>query len=190
MDCAAAQDSVLHLRQRGSSVRYIGSMPFYRFEFRPDVPVATALERLRAMAGPSPTFGESIQRAFGNDPRTFPPFIGSVEGREFHLRRDIRYRNSFLPRIAGKVEPAGRGCRVSGSMTIQPLVGSFMAVWFFMLAMGTINGFHGVGRDNVAGMLVPAGMFLFGIALCVGGFLPEAIKARRLLENGIAKGDI
>jgi len=163
-------------------------MPFYRFEFKANVPITTAIERLRAMAGPAPTFGESIQRAFGGDPRAFPPFIGSVEGREFHLRRDIRYRNSFLPRISGQVEAAAGGCRVSGTMTIHPLVGGFMALWFSMLAMGMINGFHGVKGEDAGWPLVPAGMFLFGIALCIGGFMPEAIKARRLLENGIAEG--
>jgi hypothetical protein len=31
-------------------------------------------------------------------------------------------------------------------------------------------------------------MFLFGLALIVGGFFPEAVKARRLLEQGFASG--
>lgn len=169
-------------------LRYIGGMPFYRFEFKSNVPATTAIERLRAMVGPAPTFGESIQRAFGSDTRAFPPFIGSVAGREFDVRRDIRYRNSFLPRISGQVEPAAGGYRVSGTMTVDPLAGFFMGVWFLMLAMGMVNGFHAIKSEDAGWLLVPAGMFLFGIALCVGGFLPEAIKARRLLENGIANG--
>lgn len=169
-------------------LRYIGGMPFYRFEFKSDVPATTAVERLRAMVGPEPTFGESIQRAFGGDTREFLPFIGSVDGPGFDLRRDIRYRNSFLPQISGQVEPAARGCRVSGTMTVQPLAGFFMGLWFLMLAIAMVNGFHAMKSEDAAWLLVPAGMFLFGVALCVGGFLPEAIKARRLLENGIAGG--
>ena len=38
-------------------------------------------------------------------------------------------------------------------------------------------------RDSA--QLVPIGLFLFGIGLTLGGFIPEAIKAKRLLVGAL-----
>jgi hypothetical protein len=40
-------------------------------------------------------------------------------------------------------------------------------------------------HSNFQAALIPFGMFLFGIALTLGGFYPEALKARRLLEQNL-----
>jgi hypothetical protein len=41
-----------------------------------------------------------------------PPFIGSVQDHSFRIRRDIRYRNSFLPLVWGHIVPTPTGTRV------------------------------------------------------------------------------
>src|SRR5690349_14647683 len=105
-------------------------MPFYRFQFSSRLSAAMAAERLRTMVGPPPTFAQAFQRAFGSDSRQYPPFVGSVDGRHFNVRRDIRYRNSFLPRVSGQITPAAGGSTVQVTMYMHPLIGVFMAIWF------------------------------------------------------------
>ena len=41
-----------------------------------------------------------------------PPFLGSVKGSSFHLRRNINHRNLFLPRIQGRIDSEQNGARV------------------------------------------------------------------------------
>jgi hypothetical protein len=36
-----------------------------------------------------------------------------------------------------------------------------------------------------ASSVIPGGMFVFGIALTVGAFIPEAIKAKRLISDAV-----
>jgi hypothetical protein len=104
------------------------------------------------------------------------PFIGSVSDDWFKIHRDIRYRNSFLPMIRGRVTPNGFGSRVDVTMSLHPLVGLFMIFWL-----------GGVGLSafaiRSASSVIPVGMFIFGAALTAAGFFPEAMKAKQLISN-------
>ena len=104
-----------------------------------------------------------------------PPFIGTVQDDSFRLRRDIRYRNSFLPLVWGRFISTPTGTRVSVTMFIHPLVALFMAFWLGMVGYGAL-------KDRSTPPVVLWGMFIFGLALTAGGFFPEAIKARRLIS--------
>jgi hypothetical protein len=101
-----------------------------------------------------------------------PLFVGSVRGMSFSIRRYIQGgRNSFLPLISGRLLSIETGTRVKVTMFIHPLSATFTAFWL-----------AGVGWSALKGhSLIPAGMFIFGIALMFGCFVPEVIKAKRLL---------
>jgi hypothetical protein len=153
-------------------------VPFYRFQVDVDAPPHVVAERLRAIVRNKPTFSESFRKwsCFG-DPVTVP-FIGTVQDDSFKIRRDIRYRNSFLPTIRGHITPIGVGARVGVTMYIHPFVAAFMIVWFSVV-------FRAISTRSTLSILIPGGMLLFFVVLTVVGFIPEAIKAKNLICNAV-----
>jgi hypothetical protein len=159
-------------------------MPFYRFQLRSDLSTQAVLERIQTLARERPGFGQSLKESFGWSEAGSPHFIGRVEGNGFKLYRDIRYRNSFLPRIRGYVSAYRDGTNIDVTMYLHPVVMVFMLFWLGGVGAGAVATFsHGKGAQA----LIPFGMFIFGAALTLGGFFPEAIKARRILEEHIDK---
>jgi hypothetical protein len=61
-------------------------------------------------------------------------------------------------------------------MFLHPVVALFMAVW-----LGVVG--HGALVDQSTPHAFLWGMFIFGVALTAGGFIPEAIKAKRLISE-------
>jgi len=159
-------------------------MALYRFQIRSDLSAQAVLERIRTLARERPGFGQSLKESFGWGKGGSPPFIGRVEGNCFKLYRDIRYRNSFLPRIRGHVNPYRDGSNIEVTMYLHPLVLVFMLFWLGFVGAGAVATL-GHGKGDHA--LVPLGMLVFGVALTLGGFYPEALKARRILEEHIDK---
>jgi hypothetical protein len=159
-------------------------MPFYRFQIDSPLTALAVLQRVEALVRDAPGLWQSIKESFGQDRESDAPFIGKIDGDAFHLRRDIRYRNSFLPQINGRVVATPTGTRVFVTMHVHPLVGAFMLFWFGGVAFGTCVAFSHL-PIGAAPTLIPIGMLVFGTALTLGAFYPEAFKARRLLEQGI-----
>ncbi len=160
-------------------------MPFYRFQVDTPLTKLAVLERIRAVSRKAPGFFQSIQESFGGREGGCPPFIGNVGENTFWLYRDIRYRNSFLPRVRGRVVSTSVGTRVFVEMYLHPLVGAFMLLWLGGIGSVAVSF---VRRAETLGAVFAAGMFMFGVALTLGCFYPEALKARRLLEECIRAG--
>jgi len=157
-------------------------MALYRFNLRSTLTTQAVLERLRSLARERPGFGQSLKEGFGWRSDGTPPFIGKIEGNEFRLYRDIHYRNSFLPRIKGHVDSAIDGTKIEVSMNLHPFVIGFMILWLGLVGIAAIAA---LTAGSAVEALIPAGMFVFGVALVLGGFYPEAFKARRILEERI-----
>jgi hypothetical protein len=86
--------------------------------------------------------------------------------------------------ISGRIVQIEPGTRVKVTMYLHPFVGLFMTFW-----LGAVG--HGLLAAPSASRLPLAFMFLFGIALIAGGFIPEALKAKRLLSAAIqSSGEI
>ncbi len=157
-------------------------MPFYSCQIESPLTSEAALLRVRGIVREAPGLIQSIKESFGGLTESSPPFIGAVDGATFRMRRDIRYRNSFLPRVRGSVVSSPSGATVFLTMHLHPVVFVFMLFWHVLIGfvavialMSPQCSFRTVG--------VPVGMFFFGIGLTASGFYPEAVKARRLLEQ-------
>lgn len=153
-------------------------MPFYRFEIEVNAPPPVVVERLRAIVRGKLSFWESVRQSFPFNQADGAPFIGSVQEDSFKLRRNIRYRNSFLPMIRGTIASYGVGTRISVTMFLHPVVAIFMIFWLGMVTW--------VAVSRPTASPIPWGMLAFGIALTVGGFIPEAIKAKRLISEAVS----
>lgn len=155
-------------------------MALYRFQLELPLTTQDALERIRALARERPGFRQSFKESFGSRPERTPPFIGQVTGNDFTLYRDIRYRNSFLPRIRGHVSSCPGGTRIDVGMNLHPLIVIFILVWLGGAGSAAVAVLvHG----NPSEALIPAGMCVFLVLITLAGFYPEAIKARRILEE-------
>ncbi|MDE1151440.1 MAG: hypothetical protein PW788_02790 [Micavibrio sp.] len=120
-------------------------------------------------------------------------FMGSCADGKFSLRRDINYRNSFLPFITGTItaDEAGAGTRVNVRMKMHTFVLLFMVVWLCGVAMAcgvfSLSAVTGHPPMHQTGAfpftLVPFGMLAFGLALPAFCFIPEANKAEKFLKE-------
>ena len=153
-------------------------MPFYRFEMEVNAQPPAVVERLRLIVRGKLSFRESFRQSLPFNRAEGAPFIGSVLDDSFKMQRNIRYRNSFLPMIRGRIAPYGVGTRVSVTMFLHPVVVIFMIFWLSMVAS--------VAFSHPTLSLIPWGMLAFGIALPVGGFIPEAVKAKRLIVEALS----
>jgi hypothetical protein len=161
-------------------------MPFYRFQIEVPQRQQLVMDRIRSLVRERPSFWQSFSEAWKPRDPKLPPFIGSVDEDSFKLSRDIRYRNSFLPLIRGHVLATPTGTQINVAMFMHPLVAVFMTFWLGMAGAGTFA----IYSAKEASSSIPAGMFLFGLALMCGGFFPEAFKAKRILADAFSVQDI
>ena len=56
-------------------------------------------------------------------------FLGKVGPRSFWLMRPIKYQNSFLPVLSGKVEPTSGGAKIRYRVGLHMIVVSVLAVF-------------------------------------------------------------
>jgi hypothetical protein len=100
-------------------------MPFYQFEFDTSLSPHEVTERLRTRIRAPRRFFESIRNSFrlGSflpSKNLDQPLIGTIDNNTFRVRRDIHYRNSFLPLVRGRITPTSTGSHISVKMFIHP----------------------------------------------------------------------
>jgi hypothetical protein len=156
-------------------------MPFYRFHIDSDGSKHVVEERLKTIVRDKTGLWESFRVAWKARDRAGPAFIGTVQEGSFKLQRDIRYRNSFLPMIWGSIVPAPTGARINVTMCIHPIVALFM-----VFILGTVV--HG-GVIHRFASPVSWGELSMVVILIVGGFVPEAVKAKRLISEAVLGSD-
>src|SRR5438105_1954527 len=110
-------------------------MPLYSFRLHVPASPDVVAERIRAVVRERPGFWDSFRSSL---PQTNSdrPFVGSVRGNSFHLRRNISYRNSFLPRIQGHIDAEQNGTRIRVVMYMHPLVLLFTLFWLGSIGYG------------------------------------------------------
>ena len=66
-------------------------------------------------------------------------------------------------------------------MYLNPFVAAFMVFWLFMVGKAAFASLSTQGLS--ASALIALGLFVFGVALTIGSFVSEAIKAKNLLTS-------
>jgi hypothetical protein len=161
-------------------------MPFYRFALETVAPPEVVAERLRTIVREEPRASDySFRNLWKARDKSGPPFVGSVHGVAFQLRRDISGRNSFLPRIRGQIIPMANATRVNVIMFMHPFTVVFMLFWLAGVGYGTWDAFAHPRFPGAFDQYILLGMFAFGVALSAGGFFPEVTRAKHLLSAAI-----
>jgi hypothetical protein len=158
-------------------------MPLFWFHVDMPDPPQAVIAHIQSIVGTPPSWIESMWRVWRRKDDSAPPFVGSVNDSSFKIRRDIRYRNSFLPIIRGRVIASGLGSRLAVLMHIHPFSALFMGFWFYLVLRT-----HPVLKNpSAADFRVRGLFFIFGVLLVAGGFFPEAWKAKRLISSAVQK---
>ncbi len=156
-------------------------MPFYSFHLsvpaQPDVVAA----RIRRVVSPAPNYWATLASSWKRPQLPGSPFLGSVENLSFRIRRNIQYRNSFLPMIRGKIISTPTGSRVDVFMYMHPFSLVFILVWFGFLVLIESR----IADLNIARSFLPIVMAVFGLAVSLGGFFFEALKVMPLLSEAV-----
>jgi len=100
------------------------------------------------------------------------PILGKLRDNSFRLQKRRYYRNSFAPFFFGRFVASDGGTLIEGEFRMHPFVKVFMIVWFSFLGVFAlimlISAFArraDVQGSAVLGLMMPAGMAAFGVAL-------------------------
>ncbi|MBT3315404.1 MAG: hypothetical protein HN390_12420 [Anaerolineae bacterium] len=155
-------------------------LPYEDFEIKTSFSPYDSVNRLKKVTGSKRHFW------FWQTPKT--SYQGKIEGNQFEISRSIGYRNSFLPIIKGKVRSDLGGSSITISMQLHILVMVFMIFWLGSVGFSFITSLDWVvydflttGQADFFSLLPPAGMFLFGYLLTMGGFKFEVRKSKKYL---------
>jgi hypothetical protein len=120
-------------------------------------------------------------------------FSGTVNPEGFKIRRNINYKNSFIPFITGRF--LSHENRTTLELIFKPLEFfiAFMILWLGGVTLGCIFTLYTAltsTEDFSAPMLIPFVMFVFGIVLFKGAFAFEYPKSKAALLNLINAEEI
>jgi len=155
-------------------------LPYEDFEIKTSLSSYDAINRLKKITGASQHLW------FWQRPKA--SYQGKIEGNQFEISRSIGYRNSFLPIIKGKVRSDLGGSSITISMQLHVLVMLFMIFWLGSVGFSFLTSLDWAvydllttGQADLFSLFPPAGMFLFGYLLTMGGFKFEARKSKKHL---------
>jgi hypothetical protein len=113
------------------------------------------------------------------------PFRGEVFENTFKIFRNIRYKNSFLPIIKGKVSDNYPGTVIEINMRMVIFVYIFMAVWITGVSAALIFTL----REAFVASIIPLAMLVFAYLVMIVAYRYEAGKAKKFL-NEIFKAQV
>ena len=160
-------------------------IPFDHFVIHSRMSSAEAIQALQAVVEPRKLFRFSSTGA--------KPFQGMVQASGFRITRIIGYRNSWLPIVAGTVEPAPGGSLIRIHMRLMVIIGLFSAFWLGAVALVAVGFLIKASWQRIEAapmILMPIGMLAFGLALTNGGFWFEANKQKRMLIDIFGGGTV
>lgn len=161
-------------------------MPFYRFRLDSPLPPQQAERNIALMTGTRPPITFFAFGTGRKGHRSAAAFFGKVREYSFDLQRNISYRNSFLPTIRGHIEPAAGGAQITVTMFLNPVVAAFCVLWLSMAVWSEwkiiVIQRQGITLSQVVFPILMLGFFL---TLTIGGFLAEALIAKRLLRSAL-----
>lgn len=111
-------------------------------------------------------------------------FEGYVSPREFRVSRMISYRNSCIPIVSGRFEPAGAGTKIIIEMTMHPLAYVFLVpgmVLSFLVPVMILAG--GTAPSFALFAILPFAAPCFIGGICWFAFAAEADVAREALNR-------
>jgi hypothetical protein len=119
------------------------------------------------------------------------PYTGQIIGMTFTMNRNINYRNSFLPVIAGQITTYPGQTQINIKMRPAIFVLIFISFWLGivgLVCLGTLLigllQFRQILQNGFSPMiLIPFGMFAFGCLLTHFAFKGESKNSKEFLAT-------
>lgn len=112
--------------------------------------------------------------------RTEKTYIGGWTNNTFNIKRNINYRNSFLPQIKGEICKESEETLIIVKMRLHLAVIIFISFWLIGVSLGCIFALITIifSKFDIF-LLIPFLMLLFGVILTVGSFKSESNKSKK-----------
>jgi hypothetical protein len=153
-------------------------IPFDRVTLVAPATAEDILQRLRA------SVGQATLNVFAA--KVTKPFLGKVGADGFRIRRNINYRNSWMPVLVGRITQEGANAVIRVRLRLVTFVLVFTSFWIVMATFGALaitwRSFSATDPSRWISLLIlvfPA----FGYALCMGGFLYERKRSLKELKE-------
>jgi hypothetical protein len=131
---------------------------------RTDLSPDECLRRLHEAADPPQFAAFSLSGYKGSK-----SVIAKLTGTKIKLWKRRYHKNSFAPFFFGALVPDGSGTRIEGHFGIDPFVKIFLAFWLGVFLGGvaaiTARFSQGIPSGDLAAIVIPFGMILFGLAV-------------------------
>src|SRR5690554_2023809 len=100
-------------------------------------------------------------------PENRETFEGTFEQDSFEIQRIVIGRNSFVPKIKGKIYPNINGTKLIAELKISPFVITFVILWTSLVILFFIIGIMLVifKAENSLFLIIPLGMMSFMFVL-------------------------
>lgn len=112
-------------------------------------------------------------------------YSGKVLENNFRIKREINYRNSFLPVITGEIFDSTNGSKIMVKMRLILFVQIFISIWLSGVFLAIIFCVVTIINDNSASLFIlsiPSIMFVVGCTMTVLAFKYESKKSNKDLE--------
>ncbi|MGB3078743.1 MAG: hypothetical protein WBB31_06670 [Saprospiraceae bacterium] len=155
-------------------------LPIKNLSYRSGLKSNEIIERLTAV-----TEAEKLIRIpLFNDAET-KLYEGHITDQNFSIRRIIKYRNSFLPRIKGEIIPESSGTRINIRLRLHIVIIIFVIFWCTMVGIACFVFILLSIKDGKLNpfALVPFMLLLFGYGVTVAAFNYECNKSKPDLEQ-------
>ncbi|MFV0535899.1 MAG: hypothetical protein ACK5M3_00840 [Dysgonomonas sp.] len=111
--------------------------------------------------------------------RTDKTYIGGWTNNTFKIKRNINYRNSFLPQIKGEICREKNETLIIVKMTLPPAILVFVLFWLIFASFACVLSINTMIMDGFEVFyLVPFGMLLFGYILVFTAFKYESLRSK------------
>ncbi|MGE8432204.1 hypothetical protein [Chryseobacterium joostei] len=151
-------------------------LPFERITYRTNLSEQEVFTKLSSFVEP---------RKYGLGRNHTKEYEGYVNNNSFEISRVIKYRNSFLPQISGRLQKNNLGTQIEVTMKLNLFVLFFLLVWcsfalFFFLGISMKSI-----RDEEISVefFLPLLMLLFVYALTILSFKMESKRAKEYLKK-------
>ena len=151
--------------------------PYENYNIKSKLSPEIIMERLSERTEPEKRYKFSFLA-----PKFEKQYMGTIEGMNFSIHRNIFIRNSFLPRISGEVVKGPNITNIFIKMGLHPFAIAFMLIWMsgitFMFI--TILFKNAISRWLA---IIPFVFLLFGYLLPTSGFKYESLKSKNFLAD-------
>lgn len=111
--------------------------------------------------------------------RTDKTYVGEWTNNTFNLKRNINYRNSFLPQIKGEICKETNETLIMVKMRLHFVVLIFISFWLIITSCACILAIYAIVKSGFEMFyLTPFGMFLFAYLLTLTSFKSESIRSK------------